>query len=495
MSPDPTDGTDPTHGRGLLDQLPGPFHEVRRQRPVDPLSGTTRRPLATERWLPADRPAPYGTVTARLAPGAERAGLAWRSGDTDLALSWREGELVLEVEDASGRTTHRSRRFAATAAPVELALSLTGTHLTGFALEAGAWVPRARVDLTDRAPGLDPRARGFLAGLECRAGGEVADASAGGFGQLGLRDVRLVTDERGRPVREGDRVWFSATSAGPGFFDTAHTSVWELDTSTYEATHTADLYFERPDVAGVFGDHATHVVRLGTPTDPEPRWLVATSTWGDFTEPTTRAERRRPSTLRITLARTGLDPRHGEHVLPTEELPLPVDAAGSVGTWDPHLVRTDGAWWVGYVSAERFFRFHPVLATGPRLDDLSLSGAALQLRAAEGTTVLPLERGTLVLASEGRDGPRPHRCTYPVMDTSLEVLGRLEAPYPTNIPWPTLVPPVADGDWLMVTFNGRPTGSRLLGYGTHGDLLVLCARQRQGGLAADPPRGSHPAHD
>ena len=34
--------------------------------------------------------------------------------------------------------------------------------------------------------------------------------------------------------------------------------------------------------------------------------------------------------------------------------------------------------------------------------------------------------------------------------------GALTAPYPTNIPWPTLVP---DGDsWLMVAFNGGPYG-------------------------------------
>ena len=47
----------------------------------------------------------------------------------------------------------------------------------------------------------------------------------------------------------------------------------------------------------------------------------------------------------------------------------------------------------------------------------------------------------------------------------------MDAPYPTNIPWPTLVP---DGDsWLLVGFNGRSYGGPLPGYGTHGDLVFL----------------------
>ena len=40
--------------------------------------------------------------------------------------------------------------------------------------------------------------------------------------------------------------------------------------------------------------------------------------------------------------------------------------------WDPHLVRTDGTWLVGFASARKFFTFHPALATGPTLDDLTL---------------------------------------------------------------------------------------------------------------------------
>ncbi len=449
--------------------LPGPFTHATRHRPVTPLSATTRTALRVGEWQRAGRRAPYGTIMATMTSASGEARVAWRSQGTEFALIHTDGAVALSVTRDGHRTHHRSRRFARTTSPDALAVSLTGTHLTGFTREAGAWVARARVDLSDLAPELGTRDEGFLSALEAHASGEVRDAQVGGFGQLGLRDVRIVTTADGSPVRSGSTVWFSATSAGPGFFDTAHTSVWSLDVSSYEIAHTGDLFFRRPDVAGVYGDHATHLVRDGAD------WLVATSTWGDFTEPTTRAQRRSPSSLRVTLARTQTDPRVGEQVLDTVELPLPLDAAGSVGVWDPHLVRGEDGWWVGYVSAERFFRFHPVLAHGPSLEDLTLRGAALELRAAEGTTVLPTPEGPVVIASEGRDGPARHRRTYPVLDTTMTIRGRLDAPYPTNIPWPSLVPPAEGDEWLLVTFNGRPRGSRLLGYGTHGDLLMLRA--------------------
>ena len=43
-------------------------------------------------------------------------------------------------------------------------------------------------------------------------------------------------------------------------------------------------------------------------------------------------------------------------------------------------------------------------------------------------------------------------------------LGTLDAPYPTNLPWPTLAH--LDDGWLMANFDGRSAGGSLLGYGT-----------------------------
>jgi len=167
----------------------------------------------------------------------------------------------------------------------------------------------------------------------------------------------------------------------------------------------------------------------------------------------------------VTLARTTADLLTGVHVLDTEPLALPVDGLRSVGVWDPHLARTDDGWLVGFVSATKFFRFHPALAGGPSLDSLSLLGAARHLREAEGTTLAHLDGDWRVLASD-----KPGR-RYPTYDLAMRETGEIAAPYPTNIPWPTLV---RDGyEWLMVTFNGAPYGGRVCGYGTHGELIFL----------------------
>jgi hypothetical protein len=277
--------------------------------------------------------------------------------------------------------------------------------------------------------------------------------------------VRFVTEEDGRPLREGDALWLTATSAGPGFFDTAHTSVWRFDPVTLEATHSGDLFFRRPDRPGVFGDHATHLLRS------DGRWLVATSTWGDFETPATRAGRRTASGLRVTLAESDAGLLRGTHVLDTRELPLPTDGLASIATWDPHLVRRDGEWLVGFVSARRFFDFHPALAAGPTLEDLRLLGAATDRRSTEGTTLVEVDGRMVVLASDGRESARGQRARFPVFDLAMADLGVLDAPYPTNLPWPSVAR--VDGTWLMASFNGRPAGGKLLGYGTHGDLVVM----------------------
>jgi hypothetical protein len=175
--------------------------------------------------------------------------------------------------------------------------------------------------------------------------------------------------------------------------------------------------------------------------------------------------------LRVTLAETDADLLRGTHVLDTRELPLPTDGLDSIATWDPHLVRRDGEWLVGFVSARRFFDFHPALASGASLDDLRLRGAATDRTATEGTTLVEVDGRLVVLASDGRDSSRDKRARFPVFDLEMADVGLLDAPYPTNLPWPSLAH--VDGSWLMATFNGRTAGGKLLGYGTHGDLVVM----------------------
>lgn len=393
------------------------------------------------RRRPVDLVVPGSSLAEVVAPYAAATGtgdLALTSGRDRLVARYDGSAAWLEVTVGGRTTRHRSRRFA-NAGPVrEVGLTLTGTHLTVLTRGPGPWTARGRYDLRGR---VDTHAEDWLAGL-------AADAPvAGRFGQLGLRDVRVVD---GAP---DGRLVLSATSAGPGFFDTAHTSLWEVDPDTLAPTHLADVFFRRPGVPGVYGDHATHVLRDGD------RWLVATSTWGDF------EKKQRP--VRVTLASTTADLLSGVHVLDTEPLALPTDGLRSVGVWDPHLARTEEGWLVGFVSATRYFRFHPALATGPSLDALTLraSGSGTET---EGTTLARLDGAWRVLVSD-KVARR-----FPVLDLDLRETGALDAPYPSNIPWPTLVP-VGDS-WLWVTFNGSPRGGPLPGYGTHGDLVFLRPR-------------------
>lgn len=450
-----------------------PFEVVGRQRPVRLVAATST--VVNEAW-PRDAPressydlrslAPYVAVEADLGPRTDAGRIVLTitgadgtrlSGGYDAALG-----AGLDVTVDGRTTTHRSRRHGRPGSPPEtLGLTLTGTRLSVLTREAGAWTVRGLVDLTGR---VDTRAESWLATLRTDHRWEgvgpapLRGLRAGGFGQLGLRDLRLVTSADGAPYISDGRVLLTATSAGPGFFDTAHTSVWSLDPDSLELEHRADLYFRRPDRDGVFGDHATHLVR------DDDRWLVATSTWGDF-------DRGRPgATVGVTLAESTADLLEGTHVLDPRPLALPTTGLTSVGVWDPHLVRDGDRWLVGFVSARAFFDFHPAVAQGPDLDRLSLRAAATDRHATEGTTIVQLDGVWRVLASAGSDERPDLRRQHPVFDLDLRPVGALDAPYPSNIAWPTIVP--HGGGWLLVMFDGTAYGGPLPGYGTHGDVVL-----------------------
>lgn len=434
--------------------------------------GARQVPLEEARsGTPVPMPAPFVTVEATLEGSSGRLVLALASGVVGLSGEYdaRRSLARLRVTDGTGRTTtHRSLRGGRPSGEVgAVALTLTGTWLTIWTRGADPddWTARSRVTLADR---VDTRSEELTAGLRASVDGDAAVVAVrvGGFGQLGLRDIRLVSEADGAPIRRDGRLLLSATSAGPGFFDTGHTSVWSLDEDSFDLCHEADLFFRRPDRPGVYGDHACHLVRDGD------RWLVATSTWGDF-------DGGKQSAVGATLAETSTDVTTGTHVLDTRPLGLPTDGLTSVGVWDPHLVRVGGAspgeeeWLVGFVSATRYFEFHPVLASGPTLDTLTLRSAASDRTATEGTTLVRLDEGWRIVASDGKDGAKGQRERFPVFDLDLTEVGTLAAPYPepTNLPWPTLAR--TGSGWLMTTFNGRPRGGRLLGYGTHGDVVVM----------------------
>jgi hypothetical protein len=142
-----------------------------------------------------------------------------------------------------------------------------------------------------------------------------------------------------------------------------------------------------------------------------------------------------------------------------------------MGSWDPTLTRVDGVWHVGFVESpsQRPFVFHPALAA-TRAEDwhdgLELVAAATSLRRCEGTLLCTVEGRTWLLASDGEER------SYPVLDLSGQRVGRLDAPYPSNIPHPQLVPG-PDGGWWVLTFDGTPYHPDVMGYGGHGDVVVM----------------------
>ena len=220
-----------------------PFEIVARLRPIDLIAPASRTADTGAGPHRLDAVAPY--VAATLTLEARSAAITMAAGDgVRLAGSYADGAIGLTVRTATGvESTHRSRRMGTLPGrPDAIALTLTGIHLTVWSRDDDEWVVRGRVGLLEL---VDTRDEAWLASLTVEYDGGAGER--GDFGQLGLRDTRVVTHADGSPYSPDGRVWLTATSAGPGFFDTAHTWVWRLDPKTLELEHRADLFFRRPD--------------------------------------------------------------------------------------------------------------------------------------------------------------------------------------------------------------------------------------------------------
>jgi hypothetical protein len=161
----------------------------------------------------------------------------------------------------------------------------------------------------------------------------------------------------------------------------------------------------------------------------------------------------------------------GVHLLETERTGLPTD----VSSWDPGFTRVDGRWLLGFVESpsQRPFDFHPALARAAGdhpFERLERVGAADELHQCEGPILARVDDRWWFLAS---DGDARH---YPVFDLQMRRVGRLDAPYPTNIPHPQLLRREA-GDWLMVSFDGTQYAEPTMGYGGHGDVVIMASRE------------------
>jgi hypothetical protein len=446
------------------------FTETRRYRPVHVVApgfvaeqrtavgetGTTVRSSSSP-------PAPYAAVEVDLesiGDGVVVAGLSTEDDDRVVVTCSGSGAVALEVR-AAGRTRVLRRKKVDLAGVRTFAFALCENRVTALVRRGEDWQP-VLTERTKVARLVDLRRPTTLArhaytwGL--RSGSAVlGDVRAGLFGMTGLRDPHLVQHADGTPFVRDGKVYLTWTCAGLGFFQQAHWGVFTLDLEDpTRLEQVAQLFSHRDGM--LVGDHAGQLVRDGD------RWLVATSSWGDFGTP-------RPG-VHVRHLSTADDLLSGVHLLETERTDLPTD----VGSWDPGFTRVDGRWLLGFVESpsQDPFDFHPALT---RTSDsspwtgLTRIGAADDLHQCEGPVLAEVDGRSWFLAS---DGDARH---YPVFDVSMRRVGRLDAPYPTNIPHPQLLRhPTRPGVWWMVTFDGTQFHERTMGYGGHGDVVLMSAQ-------------------
>jgi hypothetical protein len=421
-----------------------------------------------------DPSSPEGLVLAGTGPVAPFAAVqadvrvslrpwARRTARVELGLATADDEHVLATWTASnrrlaisvrrdGRTRLVRRRTVDLGSSFRLAFALNENQATVLADTGDGWRPllternrvAARVDL--RRPEVLGAYRYAWGG----AGVRLTGVQAGLFGMAGLRDPHLVQHADGTPYVRDGRMFLTWTCAGLGFFQQAHWTVWSMDPADPTGMRLEAQLFTRRDGL-VLGDHAGQLVRDGD------RWLVAVSSWGDF----------RPGSIHVRHTTSTADLLHGVHLLETEPTPLPTPH----GTWDPALTRIDGRWHVAYVESpsQEPFDFHPALASTDAADwteGLTAVASMTGMSQCEGPLLVTLDGAPRLVASDG-EGRR-----YPVFELDGTPAGDLDAPYGTNIPHPQLVPDPAGGS-LMITFDGTAPHEDVMGYGGHGDVLVL----------------------
>ncbi len=405
------------------------------------------------------------TVTAGLVQDASNYVIASFENSGDPA----RGTVGIDVR-VGGRTTRAASANADLAGATRCAFVVNENYVTALVAKGADWVPVVQHRITGvpdlREPAVLRRYRyGFGAG---GAGTTVtiADVRAGYFGQAGIRDLHVISYSDGRPYIRNGKLYFTATQAGLSFFQAAHWGVWTLDLDEpRRVEQVATLFFERDGF--VLGDHAGQIVT----DEREGGFHVAVSSWGDFAY----------KGVHVRYCRTFENILSGVHVLKSTRMSLPTD----VSAWDPSMVRIGGRWYVGFVESPyqdpvRGFDFHPALARSDRgasLSRLRRIGADLSRGQTEGTILQKVGGRWYLLASDGADRQ------YRVYDLSMNLLGFLKAPYGSNIPHPQVIPIYERGQttYLLITFEGTQYHEKLLGYGTHGGLIIMRASQtRQG---------------
>jgi hypothetical protein len=441
------------------------FQEVARQRPralLSPFVDVDRGADAVGdrlTGLGAGPRAPFCAVVVDLAGPAD-------TGVTECGLTTPAGPVLARLDAAAG-----TAELVAAGAVVR-SVPLDGRTPAGLACvvnenqvsvllggPGGEWTPvlTERAGVAARLDLRDPAVLGRSEYAAAASGPRPLRVRAGYSGPAGVRDPQVVRTADGRPLVRDGRLHLTMTSAGLGFFQQASWGVWAIDLADpTRVEQVAALYSARDGL--LLGDHAGQVLV----DEATGRTTVLTSSWGDH-DPATGVHVRATTTAEDLLS--------GVHVLATERVVLPTE----VGAWDPSLARVDGRWYLAFTECDSFapprYEFRAALAVTDAEDPtqgLVRVGADAGRRQTEGTLLVPAGGSWLLLSSD-RDAAE-----YPVHDLGLRLLGRVQAPYGTNIPHAMVVPGGTDGrtPWL-VTFDGTPWHEDVFGYGTHGDLVVM----------------------
>lgn len=412
--------------------------------------------------------APFAAIEATVSPAGPSGvtvGLLTVEGNgvrVDLA----PGRSQVRIVDVVGGRDKVLRRRRLRSPPERLGLVLCENQVTAVVDDGRGWQAVATeaakvvglVDLRDPATlARHSYVWGPTTGAEPgEEATSIGPVRAGPFGMTGVRDPHLVQSVDGTPFVSDGQLYLTMTCAGMGFFRQAHWGVFTLDLEAPDRVEQVGHLFSRRD-GRLLGDHAGQLVV------EEDRVRLAVSSWGDF-DPGTG--------VHVRHTECGLDVLHGVHVVDTEPLAMPTGHSA----WDPAATVIDGRWHVAFVESpsQQPFHFRPALAAGPTGggwgQGLERVGADASLDHCEGPILARVDGAWRLLASDGR-GRR-----YPIYDLEMARVGTLPAPYVSNIPHPQLVPLApgsALGSELMVTFDGTPWCKRVLGYGTHGDFIVM----------------------
>jgi hypothetical protein len=415
---------------------------------------------------------------------------------------------------------------ASLAAPLKFAFAANENEVTALvgdrSSDIGNFRPLIKKDVSFETGGaldlrnvtvLESYKNGF--GAQATAGAIVlGGVQAGYYGECGVRDPHCIQYADGTPYIKDNKLYFTLTNAGLGFFEKAHWAVWTMDLSDYtKIEQVGNVFWKNAgDPNKVLGHHAGQIVL----DEAGGRWIVLVSSWGDFgpqggdraLEPgvVTPNPANPPVDILYDELPSSTDLLRGVHILEGKRHPVNDVPFKTEGKWDPGLTLIGDRWYLPYVIAlDLFTDFQPALARSASGADhtvLEFVGADWGKRATEGPILQKLGGNWRVLASCGDDEPLELHDKYPMYfleatDPDAEAAERqlrfddyLDAPHPTNIPHPMVVPiPLNTGNtkYSMITFNGTQYYESILGYGTHGDFIVMDGQPIQEGYEF-PPR-------